>query len=257
MAVKFERKGNIGNIILDRPPANSYEMTFMTELGDAIDAAIADTETRVVILKSASEKFFCAGADIKAFAANSTEENMKMVDVAHGALGKMAKSDKVFVAAINGHAYGGGFEIALACDLRFAADAEYGLGLPEVNLGLLPGNGGTQRLSRLVGAGKALELMLTGTVLSPQEALSLGLVNKLFPPDKLQEDVEAFATKLARGATRAIASIKKAVYQGIEQNLENALALERNLVAPLFDTADAKEGITAFVEKRKPAFSGN
>lgn len=254
--VSFSKSGAIGYITLDRPPANSYEMRFMQAMDAAIDAADNDRDVKVVILKSASEKFFCAGADIKAFTANDTPANMRMVATAHKALAKMAESAKVFIAAINGHALGGGLEIALACDLRFAAEGEYRLGLPEVSLGLLPGNGGTQRLPRLIGANKALELMLTGSTFLPADALQFGVVNKLFPADQLLAETEKIAGRLAGGATMAIANIKKAVYQGIQMDLQDGLKMERELVEPLFNSEDAREGLTAFVEKRKAAFKG-
>lgn len=254
--VTFSKSDRIGTITLNRPPANSYEMGFMRDLDAAIDAANADSETPVVILKSASEKFFSGGADIKAFLANPTAANLEMIRTAHRALDKMAASSKVFIAAINGHALGGGLETALACDLRFAAEGHYRLGLPEVTLGLLPGNGGTQRLPRLIGANKALELMLTGETVTPADALRLGIVNKLFPADQLQEETAAYARKLVAGASLAIARIKQCVYQGLALNLSDGLALERNLIEPLFDSQDAREGLSAFVEKRGPVFKG-
>jgi enoyl-CoA hydratase/carnithine racemase len=168
----------------------------------------------------------------------------------------MALSPKVFVAAINGHALGGGLEMALACDLRFAAEGKYRLGLPEVTLGLLPGNGGTQRLPRLIGANKALEMMLTGESVGPEEAHRLGLVNQLFPAEKLLEEAEAYARKVASGAGVAIGKIKQAVYQGMALPLKEALALERDLIEPLFETEDAREGLKAFAEKRQPVYKG-
>lgn len=255
-SVSYTRIEKLGYITLNRPPANSYEISFMRNLDHAIDAANSDAAAKVVIIKSASEKFFSGGADIKAFAASDTDANMLMVQVAHKALAKIASSPKVFIAAINGHAMGGGMEIALACDVRFAAEGNYRVGLPEVTLGLLPGNGGTQRLSRLIGANKALELMLTGEVLSPVDAHKIGMVNRLFAADNLLAETEAFASRLAEGASLAIANIKRAVYEGMELPLEQALKLERDLVKPLFDSRDAKEGIHAFIEKRKAQFSG-
>ncbi len=254
--VTFSRSDVIGTITLNRPPANSYEIGFMRDLEAAIDAANAEAGVKVVILKSASEKFFSGGADIKAFLANTTTANMEMIRTAHRALDRMSTSDRVYVAAINGHAMGGGLEMALACDLRFAAEGRYRMGLPEVTLGLLPGNGGTQRLPRLVGANKALELMLTGEAVTPEDALRLGIVNRLFPADRLMEETEAYARKLAAGASLAIARIKQCVYQGIAMNLGEGLAFERKLIEPLFDTEDAKEGLTAFAEKRQPVYKG-
>ena len=235
-AVTFSKLETVGTILLDRPPANSYDVQFMRDLDAAIDAADGDPQVKAVVLKSASEKFFSAGADIKAFLANSTQANMEMIRTAHQALEKMALSPKVFVAAINGHALGGGLEMALACDLRFAAEGNYRLGLPEVTLGLLPGNGGTQRLPRLLGANKALEMMLTGETVGPEEAQRLGLVNKVFPSDKLFEETEAYARKVALGASMAIGKIKQAVYQGITLPMKEALTLERDLIEPLFAT---------------------
>lgn len=254
--VSYESAGKVGYITLNRPPANSYEITFMQQLDAAIDEANADDASKVIIVKSALEKFFSAGADIKAFTANSTAQNMEMVRVAHRALAKMARSPKIFIAAINGHALGGGMEIALACDLRLASEGSYRMGLPEATLGLLPGNGGTQRLPRLIGMNKALELMITGETLTPDQALATGMVNRLFPAESFFTEVEAFANRLANGATLAISYIKKAVYEGMDRTLEQGLELERQLIEPLFDSDDAREGLSAFVEKRKPQFQG-
>ncbi|MGH2521075.1 MAG: enoyl-CoA hydratase/isomerase family protein [Anaerolineales bacterium] len=254
--VTFSKSEPIGYLTLNRPPANSYDIHFMNDLDAAIEAANVDPGVKVVILKSASEKFFSGGADIKAFLANTAEANMELIRTAHQALDKMSASDRVYLAALNGHALGGGLEMALACDLRFAAEGKYRMGLPEVTLGLLPGNGGTQRLPRLIGANKALEMMVTGETLTPEEALRLGIVNKLFPAEKLLEETEAYARKLASGATLAIARIKQCVYQGIALPLSEGLALERKLIEPLFDSEDAKEGLAAFTEKRQPVYKG-
>ncbi len=254
--VVFSKSDSLGYITLNRPPANSYDLGFMQDLDAAVEAANGDAGVKVVLLRSASEKFFSGGADIKAFLANTTAANMGMIRTAHRALDKMAASSKVYLAAIGGHAMGGGLEMALACDLRFAAEGKYRLGLPEVTLGLLPGNGGTQRLPRLIGANKALEMMLTGETVTPEEALRLGIVNRLFPAEKLMEEAEAYARRLAAGATLAVGQIKRAVYQGVTMKLRDALALERELIEPLFDTADAKEGLAAFAEKRQPVYQG-
>lgn len=254
--VTFSKAERVGTIRLNRPPANSYDIQFMQALDAAIEAADRDPQVRAVILTSVSDKFFSAGADIRAFLSNGVEANMEMIRTAHRALEKMALSPKVFVAAINGHALGGGLEMALACDLRFAAEGRYRLGLPEVTLGLLPGNGGTQRLPRLIGANRALEMMLTGESVGPQEAHRLGLVNRLFPADTLLAETEAYARQIASGASAAIGAIKQAVVQGRTLPLSEALALERNLIEPLFRTADAQEGLRAFVEKREPVYTG-
>jgi enoyl-CoA hydratase/carnithine racemase len=254
--VTLTKEAPLGLIMLNRPPANSYEIKFMQDLDAAVEQAARDDEIKAVLVVSASEKFFCGGADIKAFLANTPQDNMKMVDLAHAALAKMARIPKIFIAVINGHAMGGGLEIALACDLRFAGDGKILLALPESTLGLLPGNGGTQRLARLIGAGPALELMLSGRTLNPQEALDLGIVNKVFPAGSLLDEAKAYALNLAHGPTKALANIKRAVYEGMDKSLAEGLALERELVAELFAGEDAREGLTAFVEKRKASFKG-
>src|SRR3954467_15776630 len=256
MAAGFEADGNVGYITLDKPPANSYDKAFMDELGDAVDAAGADASVRVVIVRSASKKFFSAGADIKAFMANDKAANMAMIERGHEALASIARIPKIFIAQVEGHALGGGLEISLACDLRFGARGTYKLGVPEVTLGLLPGNGGTQRLPRIIGVPKALDLMVTGRPLSPGEAHGLGILNGLFPAAETADRTRAYAEALAGGATAAIGEIKLTTYAGIELPIADALARERAGIARLFETADAREGFASFAEKRKPEFKG-
>src|SRR6201991_1332291 len=252
MAVTFEGGNAVGFITLDKPPANSYDFEFMEEMGAAVDAAAADDAVKAVIVRSASKKFFCAGADIKAFLANDTAGNMKMISRGHEALAAIARVPKVFIAQIDGHALGGGLEITLACDLRFGARGRYKLGVPEVTLGLLPGNGGTQRLPRIIGVPKALDLMVTGRAISPGEAHALGILNRLFAPADLAEKTLEYAQQLAGGATAAIGEIKLTTYAGSEMPIADALARERAGISRLFDTADSAEGFAAFSEKRKP-----
>ena len=253
MPVTFSADGAVGTITLDNPPANSYDIDVMRELADAIAAAEQAADVRVVVVRSASEKFFSAGADVKRFLANDLDANMAMIRLAHEALASIARSPKLFVAWIAGHALGGGLEMALACDLRYAAEGSYRLGTPEVTLGLLPGNGGTQRLPRIIAPGAALDLLLTGRQVTPDEALGLGLVSGLFDGE---EAFRAHVDKLAAGPPLAIANIKRAVYEGLERPLEDGLALERELVEELFRSHDANEGLTAFSEKRRPSFTG-
>jgi len=255
--VTFSAQDAVGFITLNRPPANSFEISFMRELNEAIIVASNIAAIKVIVVKSASEKFFSAGADIKAFHVNDISGNVELIHFAHQTLDKMAASHKVFIAAINGYALGGGLEVALACDLRFAAKGSYTIGLPEVTLGLLPGAGGTQRLTRLIGSSRALELMITGERISPDDALRMGIVNRLFPAHKLLADTEAFARGLAEGATVAIGAIKQAVHRGTNLGLGAGLALERELMEMLFNTDDAQEGVAAFTEKRPPAYSGS
>lgn len=255
MAVEYSRVGNVGYVTLNNPPANSYDLAFMRELGECVDAAAGDDGARAVIFRSALDRFFSAGADIKAFNANTTEENMEMIRTAHQNLARIAETPKVFVAQIGATALGGGLEMALACDLRFGAEGEYYLGLPEATLGLLPGNGGTQRLPRLIGATKALDLMVTGRRLSPAEAYELGILDRLFPAEQLEVETLEYAESLAAGAVGAIGAIKLAVHRGMNRPLDEGLEVERELVEPLFEGEEAREGLQAFMEKRRPEFS--
>jgi enoyl-CoA hydratase/carnithine racemase len=250
MAVSYES----ASITLDNPPANSYDIEYMRELTQAIEAAGADDAVRVVVVRSASEKFFCAGADIKKFLANDVNANMDMIRLAHEALASIARSPKLFVACIAGHALGGGLEIALACDVRYAIEGRYRLGTPEVTLGLLPGNGGTQRLPRLIGAGPALELLATGRTLSPEEARAIGLVSQVFAD---QAAFDAHLEGLRALPPLALANIKRAVHEGVDKPLADGLALEQDLMKELFESGDAREGLTAFSEKRAAEFTGS
>lgn len=257
MAVRLERDGAVGIIVLDRPPANSYDYDFLRELGSAIDDARYDDELRAAVVASASERFFSAGADVTAFQAGSANQRAMTALLAHEVFRKFENTPMIFVAAIAGHALGGGLELALACDLRFAARGSYRIGLPEVNLGLFPGSGGTQRLPRLVGLSKGIDLIATARTLSPEDALELGLV------DQLYEDAAAcraaaveYCAKVASGASEAIGRAKVVTSLGYGAPLDLGLALEREAIARVFVSEDAQEGITAFGEKRQPAFKG-
>ena len=241
---------SVASVILDNPPANSYDLAVMEKFAADVDEAIA-SEARVVVVRSAGEKFFSAGADVKRFLEGDVEANMEMIRTSQAAFGRMAAAEQVFVAHIAGHALGGGLEIALACDIRLASPGGYKLGTPEVTLGLLPGNGGTQRLTRLIGPARAMELLLTGRTFGPDEALQLGLVSALLEADAVGE----YAERLAAGPKLAIAAIKRCVHEGAQLPLEQGLALEAELVERLFRSEDAAEGLNAFVEKRAPQFA--
>jgi enoyl-CoA hydratase/carnithine racemase len=256
MAVTAEVKDRIGWITLDRPPANSYDPAFLEEL-DRCVGEVAEAEVAVAVIRSASGKFFSAGADVKGFLERSAKENMVMCRRAHQVLGRFADESPLFIAAIAGHALGGGYEIALACDVRIAAEGRYRIGLPEVTLGLLPGTGGTQRLARLIGRGRALELMTTGRTVAPAEAERLGMVDRLVPADEFDQAVAELAAGLAAGAPLAVAAITRVVNDGLERTLADALERELEELADLFASEDAREGMTAFTEKRPPRFSGS
>jgi enoyl-CoA hydratase/carnithine racemase len=255
MAVTFTHEGPVGFITLDHPPANSYDLAFMTEYSNAVDEAVSGA-TRVVVVQSANPKFFSAGADIKRFLEGDVEANMEMIHVSQAAFRKMAAAPQVFIAYIAGHALGGGLEITLACDIRLAATGSYKLGLPEVTLGLLPGNGGTQRLTRLIGPSRALELLITGRTYGVEDAKQFGLVADVYEAEDAETQVREYAERLATGPALAIAAIKRCVHEGGQKSLDDGLAIEAELMEGLFRSKDADEGLHAFVEKRKPEFVG-
>ena len=240
----------VAHVTLDNPPANSYDLEVMRRFAGDVEAAAA-SDARVVVVRSASEKFFSAGADVKRFLEGDVDANMEMIRTSQAVFRRMAAAEQVFIAYVAGHALGGGLEIALACDVRLAAPGTYKLGTPEVTLGLLPGNGGTQRLTRLLGPSRAMDLLLTGRTFSPDEALAWGLVAALVDAD----GARAYAERLAAGPQLAIAAIKRCVHEGGEQPLADGLALEAELVEQLFRSADATEGLKAFSEKRAPTFA--
>jgi enoyl-CoA hydratase/carnithine racemase len=244
-------------IHLNRPPANSYDKAFLDGLNAAIDEVRWDEVLRGAVLASDLPKFFSAGADVGMFRSSTPAQRVTTIVHAHEILQKIAHTPKLFVAAIGGHALGGGLEIALACDLRFAAEGDYRIGLPEVTLGILPGNGGTQRLPRLIGRSKALDLMVTGAPVGPERALELGIVDRVVPAERLLDEALEYVAKLAQGPTLAIGNIKLATLLGADLPLEGGLALEREAVARLFMTQDAAEGLNAFAEKRSPRWTGS
>jgi len=256
MAVRLETQDAIGHIVLDRPPANSYDRAFMEELGAAIESARSADAIKAIVVRSASEKFFSAGADVSVFAKSDLDTQNAFVVCANDAMGKFESMPKVVIAAINGHCLGGGLEIALCCDFRIAAEGTYKIGLPEVSLGLLPGTGGTQRLPRLIGRQKALGMMLRGTTLSPLEAREAGIVDELVPAADLQGRALALAQEFAAGPSYARGQIKLAAVQGYGASLQDGLAIERAALIRLLGSEDAREGVRAFVEKRKPDYKG-
>ena len=257
MPVRLEKEGGVGILVLDRPPANSYDYAFLRSFAGAVDDARHDPEIRACVVTSASEKFFSAGADVSAFAAGTPRSRLMTAIMAHEAFRKMENTPLVFVAAIAGHCLGGGFELALACDLRFASEGSYQIGLPELNLGLFPGSGGTQRLPRLVGLSRGLDMIVSATTMGPAQAKESGLVDRLFPDaGACRAGAIEYAARLASGPSVAIGHAKLAVTQGFNAPLDLGLAIEREAISRVFVTDDANEGINAFGEKRKPDFKG-
>ena len=255
-AVRLEKNEAVGHIVLDRPPANSYDKAFLDDLSLAIDEVRFDAAIKAIVVRSASEKFFSAGADVKMFASTDADYQSAFVIHANEIMSKFERTAKVVVAAINGHCLGGGLEIALCCDFRFAAEGAYNIGLPEVTLGVLPGTGGTQRLPRLIGRQKALDLMLRGAAVQPAQAKELGIVDELFPAAELLAKTSDYAAKLATGPTLAIGKIKLATVLGAGMPFQSAMLYEHEAVGRLFASEDAREGVTAFSEKRKPTYKG-
>ena len=257
MGVRLEKQAGVGVVVLDKPPANSYDYGFLRELAGVIDDIRADEEIHAVVVSSSSEKFFSAGADVGYFARGTTRSRVMLATLAHETFRKMENTPFVFIAAITGHCLGGGLELALACDLRFAADGAYQIGLPETNLGLFPGSGGTQRLPRLVGLSKGMDMILSATTLTPAQAREAGLVDRVFPDAAAcREGAVEYATKIAAGPSVALGHAKLAVTQGFGAPLDLGLALEREAISRVFVSHDADEGIKAFGEKRKPEFKG-
>jgi enoyl-CoA hydratase/carnithine racemase len=253
--------GGVALITLTNPPANGYSHAMMRDLDEAVLRARFDDAVQVLVLCGAGEKFFCAGADIAMLDAVTPAFKYQFCLHANETLLRLEHTPKLVIAALGGHCVGGGLEIALACDLRVARKGSGKCGLPEVALGVLPGTGGTQRLVRVVGKSRAIELMATGRLLDYDEARALGLVDDV---REAADDAAFLAGVLeyARGfcapgkASQAVGLIKRAVQTGAEIPLEQGLALERELQARLFAGEDAREGIAAFVQKRAPRFQG-
>ncbi len=254
--INYTVEGGIGWIEMNDPPANTYTYEMMQQLDDAVLRARMDTSVHVIILRGAGDKFFSAGANIKMLSSVTPEFKYYFCLHANETLNRLEHTPKLVIAALNGHTVGGGLEIALAADIRLGRQDAGKIGLPEVALGVLPGTGGTQRLSRLIGKSRAIELMTTGRTFSFEEAEEMGLVNQVFERDGFFEQVTAYAKQfLPPGkAARAVGRIKRSVQSGVEMSFGEGLALERELQQQLFQSEDAKEGLNAYVERRTPNF---
>ena len=256
--VRYRTESGVGVIELSDPPANTYSYEMNRQLDDAILQARMATDVHVIVLTGAGDKFFCAGANIQML--TEVDPTFKYYFCLHAneTLLRLENTPKLVIAALNGHCVGGGLEVAMAADLRIARKDGGKIGLPEVNLGVLPGTGGTQRLSRLLGKSKAIELMVTGRTFSFDEARQLGLVNDVFESENFMDRVMEYARQFCppNKAAKAVGRIKRAVQAGWEIPLEAGLALERENQQLLFESADAKEGLAAYVEKRPAKFTG-
>jgi enoyl-CoA hydratase/carnithine racemase len=256
--VDYSVKEGVATLALNDPPANTYTYQMMRQLDDAILAARFDQDVHVLVITGLGEKFFCAGANINMLQTSDPTFKYYFCLHANETLNRFEQTPKLVIAALNGHTVGGGLEIAMAADLRIAKKDAGKVGLPEINLGVLPGTGGTQRLSRLVGKSRAIELMTTGDLLSFEQAQELGVVNRIFAGDDFTEQIHQFAKQFCppNKAAKAVGRIKRSVQSGIEVPFESALAMERELQQQLFQSDDAREGLAAYVEKRQADFKG-
>jgi enoyl-CoA hydratase/carnithine racemase len=252
--VRFEVADGIGTIRLDRPPMNALNARLQEELrAAAIEASVHDGVRAVVVY--GGEKHFAAGADIKEMANLSYVDMVTRASVISNAFDALARIPKPVVAAVNGYALGGGCEIALACDWRVAAD-DAKLGQPEITLGIIPGAGGTQRLPRLIGPARAKDLVFSGRFVDAAEALAIGLVDHVVPAAEVYEAAVALVRPYVTGPAQALRAAKLAIDRGLDMPLDSGRAWETQLFAGLFATRDAREGMTAFADKRRPTFTG-
>jgi enoyl-CoA hydratase len=261
--IQAETRDGVFTIELNDPPANTYSYEMMREIDDAVLSARMDSDVHVIVIRGAGEKFFCAGANIGMLKDADPDFKYYFCLHANETLNRLEQTPKLVIAALNGHTVGGGLEVALAADIRIARKDAGRLGVPEVALGVLPGTGGTQRLARLAGKARAIELMATGRLLSMDEAKTLGLVHDVWGDDELKgrgftDAVHDYARQFTppNKASRAVGRMKRAVQSGAEAGFLEGLAIERELQQLLFQSEDAKEGLAASLEKRKPQFRG-
>jgi len=254
--ILLDIQDGIATITFNRPKAlNALNPEVMEDLGEALKQISGNKEVRAVILTGAGDKAFVAGADIGAMAGQTPLEAKRFSGRGHEVIFALEALEIPIIAAVNGFALGGGIEIAMACDFIYASEnAKFGQ--PEINLGIIPGFGGTQRMARLVGKGWAKELCLTGEMISAQKAREIGLINKIFPPEALMAEAMKTAKLMASKGRAAIRAIKQAMNRGFDVDLRNGCAMEVDAFAVTFTSPDAKEGLTAFLEKRKPEFKG-
>src|SRR5437899_3080077 len=259
--VEYRIESCVAILTLNDPPANTYSYEMMQQLDARILEARMDESVQVIVITGQGEKFFCAGANIQMLSSVTPEFKYYFCLHANETLSRLEQTPKLVIAAINGHCVGGGLEVAMAADLRIARRNAGKMGLPEVSLGVLPGTGGTQRLSRLVGKSRAIELMATGELFDFEKGRELGLVNQILDAEnraRFMEQVMDYARQFTtpNKASRAVGGIKRAVQTGAEMPFESALTLERELQQQLFQSEDAKEGLDAYVNKRKANFKG-
>lgn len=254
--VSWSRQGSIATIIIDNPPLNILSADVIEQLSFVVDEIESDSNVKVIIITGAGKKAFVAGGDIKAFPewiGKGMEEAKQKSFWLKEPLGKIERMSQPTIAAINGLALGGGCELAMCCDIRIVEE-QVEIGLPEIKLGLFPGAGGTQRLSRLIGKARAKELIFTGDSLSAEEAKQIGLINHVVPRGKSLEKTNELAKRICEFSLPSLTFAKRAIDDGYEQTLEEGLATEAEYFGHVFQTNDVKEGVEAFIQKRKPNF---
>ncbi|MBS3784935.1 MAG: enoyl-CoA hydratase/isomerase family protein [Anaerolineae bacterium] len=257
--IRTEVEDRIALLTIDHPPVNSFNAQVVTELDEAVDELMADDEVKAIVVTGGGTNAFVAGADIPEIREllenpeGDYAEARAFIERGQGVHRKIETATKPVIAAINGFCLGGGLELAMACHMRICSDRAR-LGQPEMNLGLIPGWGGTQRLPRIVGKGKALEMILTGDMITAQEAYRIGLVNKVVPAGAILKEARGLARKIVSKSKFPVAATLRAVTEGLEVTVEEGLEIEKKQFVGLADTEDIREGLSAFLEKRQPEF---
>jgi enoyl-CoA hydratase len=251
-----KKQNGVAEVHIHVNKTNAYDLEYYKELNATIDDIRFDNDIKVVVLMSDMPKFFSAGANINFLKAAEPRFKTQFCLFCNETLDKIARSPQIWIACLEGHTVGGGLEMALACDLRFMGDQSGKIGLPEITLGVLAGTGGTQRLARQVGHSKALDMNLTGEALSPQEALQIKLVDRVYPQEEIRTKTLEYAQKIASSATYAASNIKLSIMNGKEMPLNVAIRYEGELQNLLFRSQDAQEGLSAFIEKREANWKG-
>jgi enoyl-CoA hydratase/carnithine racemase len=252
-----EVDNHVGVLRLDRPPANAHDIDVLLELQRAVESIRFDENVRAVLFGSSNDRFFSTGFDIHELEEESGRQIGYASQTSKEVMMKIRSTDKIFIAMVNGHCMGGGLELALACDFRYIGnDDNYKIGMPEIHLGLIPGEAGTQLLPRYIDRSEALEMMITGETFTPEEATEKGIFDKIFPPEEIEDAAFEFAEEIVKKPSLAVGNNKLAVNEGLEMPLQDALVHERELQNRLLGSDVAKEGVSAFQEDREPDFLG-
>jgi enoyl-CoA hydratase/carnithine racemase len=249
--LRVKTEDRVGWIEYNHPPINAFNWEMLREVPTALEDLLNNTKVRVIVFASAIEKYFSVGADLKVFDGISVEDIAEWVSICHGLVFKMRQAQKPLLAAIRGVATGGGLEMVLHCDVRFAAN-DARLGQPEINIGFIPPVGTTQSLARLIGRPRALRYLYEGTLVSAEEALEMGLIDILYPPERLHNEVQAYAVSIAKKPAQALAAIRRTITEGGSMSFDQGLKMEYDTAVKLAGTKDFAEGIRAFLEKREP-----